>query len=221
MLKVEELINTVICADCLDIMRQLPDKCISLCLCDPPYGIGESNERNATRRNVCRPTDYGHYEWDSKRIPPEYFDEIRRISQNQIIFGGNYYGSILGDTPCYIVWDKDNTGDFADCELAWTSFKTAVRKFKYRWNGMLQENMRDKEKRIHPTQKPVAIFEWILRLYSKPGDIILDPFLGSGTTVAACINLERQYIGIEISPDYVLASQQRIKKATEQRRLFL
>ena len=221
MLKVEELINTVICADCLDIMRQLPDKCISLCLCDPPYGIGESNERNATRRNVCRPTDYGHYAWDSKRIPPEYFDEIRRISQNQIIFGGNYYGSILGDTSCYIVWDKDNTGDFADCELAWTSFKTAVRKFKYRWNGMLQENMRDKEKRIHPTQKPVALFEWILKLYSKPGDIVLDPFLGSGTTVAACINLERQYIGIEINPDYVLASQQRIKKATEQRRLFL
>ena len=202
-------------------MREMPDKCVDLVLTDPPYGIGESNERNATRGKVCRPTDYGHYAWDSKRIPPEYFDEIRRISQNQIIFGGNYYGSILGDTSCYIVWDKDNTGDFADCELAWTSFKTAVRKFKYRWNGMLQENMRDKEKRIHPTQKPVALFEWILRLYSKPGDIILDPFLGSGTTVAACINLERQYIGIEISPDYVLASQQRIKKATEQRRLFL
>jgi len=203
-------------------MREMPDKCVDLVLTDPPYGIGESNERNATRGNACRPTDYGHYTWDSKRIPPEYFDEIRRISQNQIIFGGNYYGSILGDTSCYIVWDKDNgENDFADCELAWTSFKTAVRKFKYRWNGMLQENMRDKEKRIHPTQKPVALFEWILRLYSKPGDIILDPFLGSGTTVAACINLERQYIGIEISPDYVLASQQRIKKATEQRRLFL
>jgi len=214
-------LNKILLGDCLDIMREMPDKCVDLVLTDPPYGIGESNERNATRENACRPTDYGHYAWDSKRIPPEYFDEIRRISQNQIIFGGNYYGSILGDTSCYIVWDKDNTGDFADCELAWTSFKTAVRKFKYRWNGMLQENMRDKEKRIHPTQKPVALFEWCLSRYSKPGDIILDPFLGSGTTVAACINLERQYIGIEISPDYVLASQQRIKKATEQRRLFL
>jgi len=215
-------LNKILLGDCLDVMREMPDKCVDLVLTDPPYGIGESNERNATRGNACRPTDYGHYTWDSKRIPPEYFDEIRRISQNQIIFGGNYYGSILGDTSCYIVWDKDNgKNDFADCELAWTSFKTAVRKFKYRWNGMLQENMRDKEKRIHPTQKPVALFEWILRLYSKPGDIILDPFLGSGTTVAACINLERQYIGIEINPDYVLASQQRIKKATEQRRLFL
>jgi len=214
-------LNKILLGDCLDIMREMPDKCVDLVLTDPPYGIGESNERNATRGNACRSTDYGHYTWDSKRIPPEYFDEIRRISQNQIIFGGNYYGSILGDTSCYIVWDKDNTGDFADCELAWTSFKTAVRKFKYRWNGMLQENMRDKEKRIHPTQKPVALFEWCLSRYSKPGDIILDPFLGSGTTVAACINLERQYIGIEISPDYVLASQQRIKKATEQRRLFL
>jgi site-specific DNA-methyltransferase (adenine-specific) len=215
-------LNKILLGDCLDIMREMPDKCVDLVLTDPPYGIGESNERNATRGNACRSTDYGHYTWDSKRIPPEYFDEIRRISQNQIIFGGNYYGSILGDTSCYIVWDKDNgENDFADCELAWTSFKTAVRRFKYRWQGMLQENMRDKERRIHPTQKPVALFEWILRLYSKPGDIILDPFLGSGTTVAACINLERQYIGIEISPDYVLASQQRIKKATEQRRLFL
>jgi site-specific DNA-methyltransferase (adenine-specific) len=219
---VDRWLNKILLGDCLDIMREMPDKCVDLVLTDPPYGIGESNERNATRGKVCRPTDYGHYTWDSKRIPSEYFDEIRRISQNQIIFGGNYYGSILGDTSCYIVWDKDNgENDFADCELAWTSFKTAVRKFKYRWNGMLQENMRDKEKRIHPTQKPVALFEWILRLYSKPGDIILDPFLGSGTTVAACINLERQYIGIEINPDYVLASQQRIKKATEQRRLFL
>ena len=218
----KDYLNQIINSDCLDIMREMPDKCVDLVLTDPPYGIGESNEKNATRKNACRPTDYGHYTWDSKRIPSEYFDEIRRISQNQIIFGGNYYGSILGDTSCYIVWDKDNgENDFADCELAWTSFKTAVRRFKYRWQGMLQENMRDKEKRIHPTQKPVALFEWILRLYSKPGDIILDPFLGSGTTVAACINLERQYIGIEISPDYVLASQQRIKKATEQRRLFL
>jgi site-specific DNA-methyltransferase (adenine-specific) len=222
MLKVEELINTVICADCLDIMRQLPDKCISLCLCDPPYGIGESNEKNARRGDICSVTNYGSYSWDKGKISDEYIIEIKRISKNQIIFGGNYYGSILGDTSCYIVWDKDNgCNDFADCELAWTSFKTAVRKFKYRWNGMLQENMRDKEKRIHPTQKPVALFEWILKLYSKPGDIILDPFLGSGTTVAACINLERQYIGIEISPDYVFAAEQRIKKATEQRRMFL
>jgi len=231
-------LNKIILGDCLDVMREMPDKCVDLVLTDPPYGIGEAAGKNRTRgssagankwkgsRNTTGvgvpSTDFGYSEWDDKIPSPEHFREILRVSKNQIIFGGNYFIEHLSNSPCWLVWDKDNgTTDFADCELAWTSFKTAVRKFKYRWNGMLQEDMKNKEKRIHPTQKPVALFEWILKLYSKPGDIILDPFLGSGTTVAACINLERQYIGIEISPDYVFAAEQRIKKATAQRRMFL
>jgi len=218
----KDYLNQIINSDCLDVMREMPDKCVDLVLTDPPYGIGEARKNNSSRSCLAASKDYGCKSWDDSIPSSEHFREIFRVSKNQIIFGGNYFVNNLANSSCWIVWDKDNgENDFADCELAWTSFKTAVRRFKYRWQGMLQENMRDKEKRIHPTQKPVALFEWILRLYSKPGDIILDPFLGSGTTVAACINLERQYIGIEISPDYVLASQQRIKKATEQRRLFL
>ena len=226
---IDRWLNKILLGDCLDIMREMPDKCVDLVLTDPPYGINIASNGKVGRDkpfgksggNIIKSFDYKPQDWDTEPPSGEFFKEIFRVSKNQIIFGGNYFVEHLTSSPCWIVWDKDNSGDFADCELAWTSFKTAVRKFKYRWNGMLQENMRDKERRIHPTQKPVALFEWILRLYSKPGDIILDPFLGSGTTVAACINLERQYIGIEISPDYVLASQQRIKKATEQRRLFL
>lgn len=235
-------LNKIILGDCLDVMREMPDKCVDLVLTDPPYGIkvggakpfgkvgrakpfgkvdgGNPLGRETTGKvkGAIAPTEFLLFD-DSKTPSQEIFDEMMRVSKNQIIFGGNYFQ--LPPSPCWLVWDKQTTGNFADCELAWTSFKTAVRKFKYTWNGLLQEDMKNKEQRIHPTQKPITLFEWILKLYSKPGDIILDPFLGSGTTVAACINLERKYIGIEISPDYVLASQKRIEKATAQKRMFV
>jgi len=184
--------------DCLIEMKEIPDKSVDLVLTDPPYGISESNEKNAGREKLAKPTDYGHYDWDKERIGKEFFDEMFRVSKNQIIFGGNYYIDFLTPGPCWIVWDKDNTGDFADCELAWGSFDRAVRRFRYRWNGMLQEDMKNKEKRVHPTQKPIALFSWILEIYSEPGDIILDPFLGSGTTLAACRKTGRRGIGFEL-----------------------
>jgi site-specific DNA-methyltransferase (adenine-specific) len=143
-----------------------------------------------------------------------------RVSQNQIIFGGNYFVEHLYNSPCWIVWDKDNSGNFADCELAWTSFKTAVRKIKYRWNGMLQENMKEKEYRFHPTQKPIGLFEWILDNYSEQGMIILDPFLGSGTTAIAAHNTGRFFIGIEKEPKYVEIAQKRLEQAQAQQSLF-
>ena len=208
-------INQIICGDCLEVMKTFPDKSIDLVLTDPPYGINENNEKNASREKLAKTTDFGHYEWDKNKIGKEFFSEIFRISKNQIIFGGNYYGSILGDTSCYIVWDKDNgENDFADCELAWASFKSAVRKFKFRWNGMLQEDMKHKEPRYHPTQKPVEFMKWILDKYSEPTDVILDPFLGSGTTVIAAKQLHRRYIGIEISPKYCEIAKQRLRQET-------
>lgn len=189
--------------DCLDLMQKMKDNSVDLVLTDPPYGIGESNEKNAGRGFFARPTDYGHYEWDKERVGKEYFDEMFRISRNQIIFGGNYYLDYLPPTSCFIVWDKENgKNDFADCELAWTSFKSAVRLFKFRWAGMLQGNMKNKEKRVHPTQKPIALFSWILEKYSKPGDLICDPFFGSGTTLKACQLTGRNGIGFEISKEY-------------------
>ena len=139
--------------------------------------------------------------------------KIKSISKNQIIFGGNYYASILGDSSCWIVWDKDNgKTDFADCELAWTSFKTAVRKFKWRWQGMLQEDMANKEKRLHPTQKPLPLMKWIVEKYSKPGDLIIDPFSGSFTTSVGCKQLGRKYIGVEISKEYCEIAVQRLSQ---------
>lgn len=188
--------------DCLELMKSIPDKSIDLVLTDPPYGIGMSLLGKIGSNNAGKVTDYGISDWDKTRINKEYFEQMFRVSKNQIIFGGNYYTDYLYPTPCWIVWHKDNTGNFADCELAWCSFKSAVRYFKYRWNGMLQEEMKNKEVRVHPTQKPTRLFEWILKKYSKEGDTILDPFLGSGTTLEACMRSNKNGIGFEINPQY-------------------
>ena len=208
---IDDLINKIHCCDCWELMREMPDKSVDLVLTDPPYGIKENNEQNLSRGNLTKPTDYGHYEWDNESPSAEYFNEIFRISKNQIIFGGNYFG--LPATSCYIVWDKDNgENDFADCELAWASFKSAVRKFKWRWNGLLQQDMAHKEKRQHPTQKPLPLMMWCLEKYSKPGMTVLDPFMGSGTTCVACKKLGRNYIGIEKEPEYIKIAEKRLEK---------
>ncbi len=202
---------TIYHGDCLDILPQL-DK-VDLVLTDPPYGIGESNQKNLSRGKWAAPTNYGDYDWDKNKLNDEYIMMVLDISKNQIIFGGNYYGKILGDTSCYIVWDKDNgNNDFADCELAWTSFKSAVRIVKWRWNGMLQENMKNKDYRSHPTQKPLGLFKWILKNYSKETYIILDPFMGSGTTLVACKDLNRKAIGIEIEEKYCEIAAKRLSQ---------
>ena len=129
-----------------------------------------------------------------------------------MIFGGNYFIENLTNTSCMIVWDKDNSGNFADAELIWTSFQTSVRIFRFRWNGMLQENMRWKEKRLHPTQKPIELFRWILKRYAKAGDKICDPFMGSGTTILACKQLGLDCIAIDINPDYVAIAKKRLQQ---------
>ena len=121
--------NTIICGDCLEVMKDWPDNCVDLVLTDPPYGIGETNQKNLSRGKYALPTDYGNYEWDKEKVSKEHILRSLVVSKQQIVFGGNYYGGLLGDTNCYIVWDKDNfNSDFADCELAWTSFKSATRK---------------------------------------------------------------------------------------------
>jgi len=208
-------LNKIYCMDCLEGMKEIPDKSIDLVITDPPYGIKENNEHNLTRGDLAKPTDYGHYDWDNQPAGKEHFDEIFRISKNQIIFGGNYF--TLPPSPCWIVWDKDNGGnDFADCELAWTSFKMAVRKFKWRWNGMLQEDPTHKEERVHPTQKPVKLFEWIIKNYAKEGDVICDPFFGSGACLVAAVRMGHSFIGFEKEQSYYDAAQIRIKNAQGQ-----
>lgn len=138
-------------------MRTVSDLFFDLAIVDVPYGIGEDGKKNASRDHKAKAKKYVPYSGnDSEAPPPEYFEELKRISHHQIIWGANHFISHLpvpADASCWIVWDKDNAGsDFADCELAWTSFQTAIRKIKFRWNGMLQENMKHKEIRIHPNQ---------------------------------------------------------------------
>lgn len=216
-----EYINRIINADCLDILKELPDKCIDLVLTDPPYGIGESKGKNKSRGKLAVAKDYGNKDWDNSIPSAELFSEIFRVSNNQIIWGGNYFVGCLKNSSCWIVWNKLNgESDFADCELAFTSFKSAVRKFDYRWSGMLQGNMKEKEIRIHPTQKPLPLFQWCLDNYSKEGDLILDCFSGSGTTAVACHNLKRRFICIEKDPDYWKASVERLERVQAQMTLF-
>ncbi len=204
--------NQIICGDCLEVMRGWPDDCVDLVLTDPPYGIGETGKKNNSRGRLAKTTDYGDFTWDKAKIPDKTMLVVIEISKNQIVFGGNYYGKLLGDTSCYIVWNKDNgSNDFADAELAWTSFTSAVRIVKWRWNGMLQEPNTQKEKRVHPTQKPLGVMKWILERYSKSDQLILDPFCGSGTTCIAAKMLGRRYIGIDISEEYCKIARERIK----------
>lgn len=195
-------LNKVYLGDCLEYMRNLPDKSIDLVLTDPPYGIGEAKGKNISRGKLAKSKDYGVLDWDNSIPPRECFEQMTRISKNQVIFGGNYFVENLSNSPCWLVWDKNNSGDFADCELAWTSFKTAVRKFVYTWNGMLQQDMKNKEKRYHPTQKPIALFKWILLNYSEEGQTILDPFAGSGTTAIAATILKRNFLCFEREKEY-------------------
>ena len=214
-------VNKIYNDDCLNVLKQLPDKSIDLVLTDPPYGIGEAKKNNASRGKLAIAKDYGKKDWDDRIPQKEIFDEIFRVSKNQIIFGGNYFVEYLNNSSCWLVWDKNNgANDFADCELAWTNFKSAVRKYKWTWNGMLQEDMKHKDIRIHPTQKPLKLFEMILRDYSRENDLILDCFSGSGTTAVACHNLNRRFICIEKDYDYWKASVERLEREQAQMRLF-
>ena len=207
--------------DCMQGMKEFPDKYFDLAIVDPPYGIGENGDKNHTRCKLAKAKNYKAFSGNDIEPPSkEYFDELFRVSKNQIIWGANHFISkIPYDSSCWIVWDKDNTGDFADCELAWTSFDSAVRKFKYRWNGMLQENMKNKEIRIHPTQKPVALYEWILSRYAKDGDIILDTHAGSASSLIACYNTNHKFVGFELDEYYYKVSKQRLDTEMAQMRL--
>ena len=203
--------------DSLAAMRAMPDQCYDLAIVDPPYGIGMDG--GDIGKGVLGPqSTYTKKSWDNQTPTPEYFAELRRVAKNQIIWGGNYFD--LPPTPCILVWDKCNGGnDFADCELAWCSFATAVRKFEYRWQGFLQQNMKSKEKRIHPTQKPVALYQWCLERYAKPGDRILDTHLGSGSIAIACHNMGYDLDAWELDPDYHAAAVARFTQHIQQLQL--
>lgn len=206
--------------DCVQGLKRFADKHFDLAIVDPPYGINASKGTWGSS-NKGKVTNYGKKDWDKQTPEQDYFLELRRVSKNQIVWGANHFISRMPfDSSCWLVWDKQNTGDFADCELAWCSFNTAVRKFVYRWNGMLQQNMKNKEIRIHPTQKPVALYEWILQNYASEGDLILDTHVGSGSIRIACDKGGFNFTGFEIDTDYWKAQEKRFSDYKRQLRLF-
>lgn len=219
-------LNKLYLQNCMEGMAQFPDKYFELAIVDPPYGIDMANKmaaNNGKQTGVAKAKrgEYASGEWDSESPKYEYFAELQRVSKNQIIFGANHFISkISKDSPCWIVWDKLTNGYFADCELAWTSFKTAVRKFEFMWNGMLQGDMKNKEQRIHPTQKPIALYEWLLTNYANTGDKILDTHVGSASSLIACYRLGFDYIGFEIDKDYYEAASKRLEREKSQVTIF-
>jgi len=211
-------LNTIIQGDCLEVMRGMDNNSVDLVLTDPPYGT--DFDYYSKGRGVCLADqqDYGKQDWNKKLPDREAIDRILTVGKNAVIFGGQFF--TLPPSPCWIVWDKDNTGNWGDCELAWTSFKTSIRKILWRWNGMLQENMSNKDKKYHPTQKPIGVMKWIIEKYTKPNDLILDPFCGSGTTCVAAELMGRNYIGIEISEEYCQIARKRVQDAKDSMGLF-
>ncbi len=217
--------------DCLAAMREMPDKCFNLAVVDPPYGIGVGTlgyTQGAKRVGKAKATrrDYRvEKDWDTKPTQ-EYFDQLFRISEKCIIWGGNYFADMLPPSKGFICWDKRvadaMTNDFADCEYAYLSPGLGVaRVFRFVWNGMLQQNMSNKEDRIHPCQKPVQLYQWIFKNYAKPGYKILDTHLGSGSSRIAAWDAGLDFTGYEIDKKYFDQQEARFQKHISQNNLFL
>lgn len=207
----------------METMSRYEDNFFDLAIVDPPYGVGEDGAKNHSRSKRAKAKKYTPKKWDSSAPDSNYFNELIRVSKNQIIFGANHFVENIpfANSSSWLVWDKQNgDNDFADCELAWTSHKTAVRKFTFRWAGMMQGDMKNKEIRIHPTQKPVKLYSWILEKYSKPNDIILDTHLGSGSNAIACHYYGCNLVGAELDSEYYNESLKRFKSVTAQTKLF-
>lgn len=216
---------SVYLSDCITLMRTFNDKQFDLAIVDVPYGIGEDGSKNHTRSKLAVSKNYKAYAGNDTNAPEaEYWTELLRISKNQIVWGANHFISKLPyDSSCWIVWDKDNgDSDFADCELAWTSFNTAVRKFKWKWQGMLQQNMKNKQERIHPNEKPIQLYEFCIRNYAKQGDKILDTHFGSGSIALAVDKankldkMDLTLTGIEMDTHYFNLAIERIQQTIKQ-----
>lgn len=228
----------------MELMARYEDNYFDLAIVDPPYGIGESSKnRNGITKNTDKRNGRISYvktnneikDWDNMPPSKEYFFELQRVSKNQIIFGANHFIENIpnSNSSSWFVWDKCNgNSDFADCELALTSFKTAVRQFRYMWNGMFQGkqsfknghifegNLSLHEKRIHKTHKPSIVYKWLLDKYAKQGDKILDTHLGSMSIAIACHDYGFDLTGCELDKDYFDAGIKRLNKHTNQLKLL-
>jgi site-specific DNA-methyltransferase (adenine-specific) len=209
----------------MEYMAGLNDNYFDLACVDPPYGIDAANTLTGPQRKsgngTGMKTAFAKKDWDKVVPDQEYFIELMRVSKNQIVWGANYMSNYLPPSMGWIVWDKDNgTTNFSDAELAFTSFDRALRIWKYTWNGWLQGDMKNKEARIHPTQKPVKLYQWLLKNYAKEGDRILDTHLGSGSSAIAAHYGGFDFVGCELDEDYFNAAKVRIEAETKQKDMF-
>ena len=188
------------CGDCLELMRDIPDKSIDLIVTDPPYGKKADKGTNGFGTSKNRRYQGG---WDNQRPDKQVFDEMFRISKNLIIFGANYFCDMLPFSNHWIFWDKKGDisfkNPFADGELIYTTFTSPIKRVVFKQQSFITDS---KDKRYHPTQKPSELIQMLIEQYSNDGDLVLDPFLGSGTTAVACVNTNRHYIGFELDPQY-------------------
>lgn len=209
--------------DNMDLMKRYPDNYFDLAIVDPPYGIGEDGKKNHSRSKNAKAIQYTEKNWDKKISNLDYFIELKRVSKNQIIWGANHFIENIpnANSSGWIVWDKmDSENDFSSCELAYTTFKKGLRKFKFLWSGYWQGDMKNKEKRIHPTQKPVALYKWILDKYADKKDKILDTHLGSGSIAIACYDYGFDLIACELDKEYYNKAIERLKNHQLQQKLF-
>ena len=206
-------IDTIFNQDCMDGLKLLPDKSIDLIVTDPPYGKRADKGTNGFGAAKNRRYAGG---WDGMIPPPELFNEMFRVAKNLIIFGGNYFGHLLPPSNCWIFWDKKGDvafqNPFADGELIYTTFKKPVKRIVFKQQGFITDS---KDKRYHPTQKPTELVQQLIEMFSEPGQLICDPFLGSGTTAVAAVNSGRHYIGYEIDPGYFQICCDRLDEVEE------
>ncbi len=209
MLELNKLYNM----DCMEGMKDIPDKYFELAIVDPPYG---NNDAIGIQNGKSHTANRKNYKLFQNNAPTEeYFKELKRVSKNQIIWGGNFFGLKGG----YICWNKNGTC-FGECELAYCSSINSVRLYEFTWNGMIQGDMKNKEERIHPTQKPVKLYKWLLHNYAKQGDKILDTHVGSASSIIACLDMGFEYMGFEIDEEYYNSASKRIEDAMNQVSFF-
>lgn len=216
---------TITNEDNMALMARYPDNYFDLAIVDPPYGIGASStfagEKRKSGKGAALKSKHTKKEWDNAIPTKEYFNELKRVSKNQIIWGGNYFANLLNNSQGWIIWDKNNgTTKFADAELAYTSFDVATRIFKHTWNGMLQEDMSNKQVKIHPTEKPYQLYKYCLEKYAKEGDKILDTHLGSGSIAIACHDYKFELTACELDEEYFEKAMERINNHVAQQKLF-
>ena len=212
--------------DNIELMARYEDNYFDLAIVDPPYGIGFAGHdqkigKKGKNKGFSKKKLYSIKEWDKDRPSKDFFTELQRISKNQIVWGGNYFADLLPPTKGWIYWDKQPNGEnlsFSDGELAWTSFNKPLKCFSYGWIGFGMVN--SGEKKIHPTQKPIKLYEWLLMKYAKEGDKILDTHLGSGSIALACHNLKYDLTACELDTEYYNAAMKRINEHQQQIRMF-